>query len=127
MAKTDTVEPEVASTDPSAPENKGKLVVLTSLFVARTSDKGTATRRYKRGQEFTPVDGVHDVKALIAAKILGRVGADGSGVAPTTALVLTQTQNRLIGQDSPVLTLGSQPFEVAKTEDDGHEHKASKK
>lgn len=109
MAGVTKVEEAPETTE--APENSNQLVVLTGLFVARTGKDNQTTKRYRRGQAFTPVDGVHDVDALVASKVLGYRGT--KGLKPSTALDMAQAAAEYSGEEGPVLDLTSQPFEQA--------------
>lgn len=104
-------------TKDAAPESdKGKLAVLVSGFVSRTNadSKSKATTRYRRGQEFHPVEGLHDVEELIRAKVIGRVGE--AGTQPSRAIDVAQAQAEINQENSPVLDLTVQPFEQGKVE-----------
>lgn len=110
-ANTNDKDNAASSSNP----NKGKLVVLVSAFVARTNAKNAATRRYRRGEIFEPVDGLDtDTDALIAAKVLGKVG--DKTLTTTNALALTQAAAQVRQESSPVLNLSVQPFEQGPVE-----------
>lgn len=90
----------------------GDLVVLTSAFVARTDAKNpAATRRFGRGERFTPIKDLHDVEALIRAKVLGRVKDNPRATTALTASQAAATENQ---ETSPVLDLQSVPFEQTR-------------
>lgn len=91
----------------------GELVVLTTAFMARTNkDDKTETYRYSQGEVFKPVSGLHNVDRLVALGVLGKVGGKAP-VRPATALGLAQAAAKFHQEDSPVLDLNAQPFEVA--------------
>jgi hypothetical protein len=113
---------EAAKDKAAADEQKsvagGKHVVLVSAFVARTSkDDKRATRRYNRGEVFEPVSGLHDVDSLVAQGTLGKVGGK-EPLRPMTALAMSQRAARLHQENSPVIDLRSQPFEVRPQDTD---------
>lgn len=112
----DTAADETQAASPST--GKGDLYVLVDAFNARDNAKDVnSVHRYGSGQKFVPVDGVTDVDALIAQKVIGYADADGQAQR-TTALQLAQATARYNQEDSPVIDLRSQPFEQAPTVED---------
>lgn len=105
--------------DASATQTEGSLHVLTTGFVAKTNDdpKSKETHRYRKGEKFNPVAGLHDVEALIRAKVIGRKSGD-ERLVPSTALTVSQAAAQINQEDSPVLDLESQPFELAEAPKD---------
>jgi hypothetical protein len=101
----------------AADNTEGKLFVLTSALVARTDAKTNATKRYTRGQEFHPVEGVHNVDALIAGLHIGRKEGD-EPLRATTALHAAKAAAEVNQEDSPVLDLEFRPFERSQTPED---------
>lgn len=92
---------------------KGSYVVLVDAFMARTSKENkNDVKRYGQGETFEPLSGVHDVDALVANKTIGKVGGK-EPLRRTTALSLAQAAARAAQENSPVIDLQSQPFEVS--------------
>lgn len=109
-------DPDPGSVETVDPEEApAGLYVLSDGFVARTSEKGKATKRYRRGEKFNPVKGVHDVDHLISLGVVGRKTAKGS-LQRATALGLGKRAAAHYQENSPVLDLTTQPFEITKRE-----------
>jgi hypothetical protein len=87
------------------------LIVLVDGFVARDDkDDKKSTHRYRAGETFEPVDGVHKVERFVKLGYLGK--ADGkTPLRRATALQLSQKAAEYHQEDSPVIDLHSVPFE----------------